>query len=318
METAEQYLLTLDENEATRPPAEWDELCARLANEARATCFPPGEPERNRPEELRVVDEQRADRRSGAYVRLVPDVLRIVGNFLTDHERVDRENASQIQQERQAKTITLTGAKAALDEARRTSEALRSTTATAIKAKLRQVSDEFDRLDQTYGGYGGNLDFPEPEAPADPEKPWQWTITPRWRRGEGKPPLSYRLRGNTAQMDDKAVKLVCAAALAGAQDRPLLLVLDELGRNLGAVHRRDAVALFENVGRDRAISVVGALQDDMERYAIGASSLYIKLRRPSDVMPYNQAPVVIGSEADTARVQLLSDWMASFRPEPQT
>lgn len=119
-------------------------------------------------------------------------------------------------------------------------------------------------------------------------------------------------------MDDKAVKLVCAAALAGAQDRPLLLVLDELGRNLGAAHRRDAVALFENIGRDRAISVVGALQDDMERYAIGASSLYIKLRRPSDTMPYNQAPVVIGSEADTTRVQLLSDWMTSFRPEPQT
>ncbi|MET8232263.1 hypothetical protein ABZS77_16495 [Micromonospora sp. NPDC005298] len=319
VDTAEQHLLTLDESEAMRPPAEWDEVCARLANEVRAACFPPGDPEQNRPEELRVVDEQRADRRTGgAYVRLIPDVLRIVGNFLTDHERVDRENASQIQRERQAKTITLTGAKAALDEARQTSEALRSTTAKAIKAKLRQVSDEFDRLDQTYGGYGGNLDFPEPEAPADPEKPWQWTIIPRWRRGEGKPPSSYRLRGNTAQMDDKAVKLVCAAALAGAQDRPLLLVLDELGRNLGAAHRRDAVALFENIGRDRAISVVGALQDDMERYAIGASSLYIKLRRPSDVMPYNQAPVVIGSEADTARVQLLSDWMTSFRPEPQT
>lgn len=318
VESAEQHLVTLDESEARRSPAEWDELCARLADEVRAACFPPGDPEKNRPEELRVVDEQRADRRTGANVRLVPDVLRIVGNFLTDHERVDRENAAQIRQERQEKTITLSGAKAAREEAQRTSEALRSTTAKAIKAKLRQVSDEFDRLDQAYGGYGGNLDFPEPEAPADPEKPWQWTITPRWRRGEGKPPSSYRLRGNTAQMDDKAVKLVCAAALAGAQDRPLLLVLDELGRNLGAAHRRDAVALFENIGRDRAISVVGALQDDMERYAVGASSLYIKLRRPSDVMPYNQAPVVIGSEADAARVQLLSDWMTSFRPEPQT
>ncbi len=56
----------------------------------------------------------------------------------------------------------------------------------------------------------------------------------------------------------------------------------------------------------------------MERYAIGASSLYIKLRRPSDVMPYNQAPVVVGSEAHTPRVQLLTAWMTSFRPEPQT
>ena len=318
VESAEQHLLTLDESEASRPPAEWDEVCAGLADEVRAACFPPGEPERNRPEELRVVNEQRADRRGGAYVRLVPDVLRIAGIYLTDHARVDRENATQIEQEREAQTLTLRGAEVALEEARRTSEALRSTTAKAIKAKLRQVSDEFGRLDQTYGGYGGDLDFPEPEVPADPKSPWQWTITPRWRRGEGKTPSSYRLRGNTAQMDDKAVKLVCAAALAGAQDRPLLLVLDELGRNLGAAHRRDAVALFENIGRDRAISVVGALQDDMERYAIGASSLYIKLRRPSDLMPYNQAPVVIGSEAESARVQLLADWMTSFRPEPRT
>jgi chromosome segregation protein len=106
---------------------------------------------------------------------------------------------------------------------------------------------------------------------------------------------------------------VCAAALAGTEDRPLLLVLDELGRNLGAAHRRDAVALFENIGRDRAISVVGALQDDMERYAIGASSLYIKLRRTSDTMPYNQAPVVIGNDANKARVELLAGWLTSYR-----
>jgi len=62
--------------------------------------------------------------------------------------------------------------------------------------------------------------------------------------------------------------------------------------------------------------VVGALQDDMERYAIGASSLYIKLRRTSDTMPYNQAPVVIGNDDNTARVSLLSDWLTSYRPAP--
>ena len=52
----------------------------------------------------------------------------------------------------------------------------------------------------------------------------------------------YNLRGNTAQMDEKVVKLVCAAALAGGTDRPLLLVLDELG-DLGKQHRTEAVAL---------------------------------------------------------------------------
>ena len=316
--TAQQHLLTLDEQEQLRPATEWDDLCARLTDETRHTCFAADAPEQHLPEELRVVDEQRRDRRSAAHIRLIPEVLRIIGYHLDERELLDRQNSEQIHNERAAKTLTLRGAQDALNEATMASNALRATTATAIKAKLRQVSEEFNRLDQAYGGYGGGLDFPEPEAPADPQKPWQWSITPRWRRGEGKPLSSYRLRGNTAQMDDKAVKIVCAAALAGSRDRPLLLVLDELGRNLGSAHRRDAVALFENIGRDRAISVVGALQDDMERYAIGSSSLYIKLRRPSDVVPYNQAPAVVGSDADAARVQLLADWMTSFRPGPQT
>ena len=95
---------------------------------------------------------------------------------------------------------------------------------------------------------------------------------------------------------------------------PLLLVLDELGRNLGSEHRREAVALFERMVADRNITVIGALQDDMERYAISASGLYIKLRRSSDARPYNEAPVINGSEPNQARVELLRDWMSSYRP----
>ncbi|ROP28856.1 hypothetical protein [Couchioplanes caeruleus] len=315
--SAERHLLTLDEREQKRTTAEWDDLCAYRADQARRACFPADTPEEQIPEELQVVDERRRDRRSGAYLRLIPQVLRIVGAYLDELAEIDQQTLDQIRTERATRTQTLHSAETHLREAQLASAALRATLATAIKAKLRQVAAEFDNLDQAYGGYGAGLDFPEPEPPADPQKPWQWTITPRWRRGEGKPLSSYRLRGNTAQMDDKAVKLVCAAALAGSHDRPLLLVLDELGRNLGSAHRRDAVALFENIGRDRAISVVGALQDDMERYAIGSSSLYIKLRRTSDAFPYNQAPVVVGSEAESARIALLADWMTSYRPPPR-
>jgi hypothetical protein len=124
----------------------------------------------------------------------------------------------------------------------------------------------------------------------------------------------YNLRSNTAQLDEKAVKLVCAAALAGGGSRPLLLVLDELGRNLGKEHRREAVALFEQIGKDRNITVIGALQDDMERYAIEATGLYIKLRRRSDSMAYNEAPVIVGDETNRARVELLREWLTSYRP----
>src|SRR4051812_13238723 len=51
-----------------------------------------------------------------------------------------------------------------------------------------------------------------------------------------------------------------------------------------------------------------------KRYAIEASGLYIKLRRRSDNMPYNEAPVIVGGEANRARVELLREWPASYRP----
>ena len=85
-----------------------------------------------------------------------------------------------------------------------------------------------------------------------------------------------------------------------------MLILDELGRNLGKQHRREAVALFERIGRDRNITVIGALQDDMERYALEASGLYIKLRRSSDAVAYNEPPVIVGDEASRGRVELLA------------
>jgi hypothetical protein len=135
-----------------------------------------------------------------------------------------------------------------------------------------------------------------------------------WRRSEGQRHARYNLKANTAQLDEKAAKLVCAAALAGARDRPLLLILDELGRNLGAEHRREAVALFERIGADRNITVIGALQDDMERYALEASGLYIKLRRSSDNLAYNQAPVIVGNDANRGRVELLKEWLTGNRP----
>ncbi|QSB13248.1 hypothetical protein JQS43_16630 [Natronosporangium hydrolyticum] len=313
---AEQHLLQLSEREQTQPLSEWDELAETLSDSARHACFPPGTPAEELPEELRLLDEQRRSRRGADRISLIPTLLRILGTYLEQYAQVDQQQQTEITRQRAEKAATLHSAESHLAEAQQATQALRGTIASAIKAKLKQVSQEFDRIDKAYGGYGGALDYPEPEPPADPEKPWRWSVTPKWRRGEGKPLSSYRLRGNTAQMDDKAVKLVCAAALAGSADRPLLLVLDELGRNLGAAHRRDAVALFENIGRDRAISVVGALQDDMERYAVGASSLYIKLRRTSDTLPYNQAPVVVGSETNQGRVALLSQWLASYRPEP--
>jgi chromosome segregation protein len=67
------------------------------------------------------------------------------------------------------------------------------------------------------------------------------------------------------------------------------------------------VALFERIVRDGDITVIGALQDDMERYALEASGLYIKLRRSSDAIAYNEPPIVVGDEASRGRVKLLAE-----------
>ena len=177
--------------------------------------------------------------------------------------------------QRAERQADLTTARLGLTEAEQTCHAHRASLALGIKNTLRQVALAFD---------------------------------------EGQRMGSYNLKANTAQIDEKAAKLVCAAALAAGGDRPLVLILDELGRNLGKQHRREAVALFERIGRDRNVTVIGALQDDMERYALEASGLYIKLRRSSDAIAYNEPPVVVGDETGRARVGLLAQWLSSCRP----
>ncbi|WP_053723304.1 chromosome segregation ATPase [Saccharothrix sp. NRRL B-16348] len=315
-ESAHRFLLALDAELHTRTTAWWNEETQHQVNEVVRRCFPDGTPHDEMPAEIRELLIEQRWQRGGLDVRipLVPDLIRALLTHLNLTERHDLYEQRQIASQRAQRTGDLEAARQGLSEAEQTSQAHRASLALGIKARLKKVSDEFDRLDQRYGGYGAGLDYPEPEPPADSDRSWQWTVTPKWRRAEGQRMSGYNLRSNTAQMDEKAVKLVCAAALAGGGSRPLLLVLDELGRNLGKQHRREAVALFEQIGKDRDITVIGALQDDMERYAIEASGLYVKLRRRSDSMAYNEAPVIVGDEANRARVELLRDWLNSYRP----
>ncbi|GHJ56379.1 hypothetical protein Nm8I071_56860 [Nonomuraea sp. TT08I-71] len=315
-DAANRYLLSLSEHDQLRTVADWNEEAVHRLNEVVRLCFPDDTPPEQMTAEVRELLVEQRWRRGGLEirVRLATGLLRALHTHLTNTEQQDRYDKRQIEEQRSQRTGDLAAAQQGLTEAARASEVHRSSLAAGIKAKLKKVADEFERLDQQYGGYGAGLDYPEPEPPSQPDRPWRWSVTPKWRRAEGQRMAPYHLRANTAQMDEKAVKLVCAAALAGGGNRPLLLILDELGRNLGSEHRREAVALFERIGADCNITVVGALQDDMERYAINASGLYIKLRRSSDAMPYNEAPVVTGSEANHARVELLHDWLSAYRP----
>jgi chromosome segregation protein len=306
---AQSHLLALGGEQATWSEPEWTAACCTELDRVLTMCFPRGTPEDEIPREIAAL---RADVRWAG--PSFPALHRAVRTYLAQTEQEDEYQRQRITRQRADRTADLAVARKGLAEAAQAAAAHRASVAEGIKAKLKKIATQFDRLDQEYGGYGATLDFPEPEPPAEPDKPWRWTVTPKWRRAEGQRMSPYNLRGNTAQMDEKAVKLVCAAALAGGTDRPLLLVLDELGRNLGKQHRTEAVALFERIGRDRNITVIGALQDDMERYAIDASGLYVKLRRGSDASPYNSAPVIAGHDGNAGRLALLRDWLAGHYP----
>lgn len=314
-DAARRHLVELPAELQARTTAAWDEDATRLTDEVAVRCFPPGTPPEELTAELRelLVTPNWSGAALETRVSLVAALLRALDTHLRDHEDHDRHQLKQIAEQRARRTADLDAARLGYGEAEQTVRAHRTSLAAGIKTMLKKVASEFDRLDQEYGGYGAGLDYPEPEPPSEPDKPWRWTVSPKWRRAEGQRMSAYTLRSNTAQMDEKAVKLVCAAALARGGDRPLLLILDELGRNLGKQHRREAVALFERIGNDHNITVVGALQDDMERYAIEASGLYVKLRRRSDTMAYNEEPVVVGNDANAARVELLRSWMTSYR-----
>ncbi|TDW78128.1 chromosome segregation ATPase [Kribbella pratensis] len=318
---AEEFILGLPDDAQRRTTADWNHQACTQLDDVIRRCFPNARSREEIPTELWEIlngPEGWTNGTLGDRVGLVPALHRTLSSHLAQHETFDSLQQQQIASQRAERNAALERAREGLDEAESTARAHRTSLADGIKARLSLVSQEFDRLDQQYGGYGAKLEFPEPDPPAEPDKPWRWTVTPKWRRSEGGPFSAFNVKGNTAQMDEKAVKLVCAAALAGGSDRPLLLILDELGRNLGSQHRREAVALFEQIGRDRNITVIGALQDDMERYALASSRLYVKLRRSSDTMPYNQAPVVKGNEDNAARVELLREWMTSYRGSTPT
>ena len=222
-ESADRFLLALDAELQTRTTTVWDQETCYQVNEVVRRCFPDGTPHHELPAEIRELLIEQRWQRGGLDTRvdLVPALIRALRTHLTVTEQHDRYQQQQIATQRAQRTGDLAAARQGLSEAEQTSRAHRASLALGIKARLRKVSEEFDRLDQRYGGYGACLDYPEPEAPAEPDRPWRWAVTPKWRRAEGQRMSGYNLRSNTAQMDEKAVKLVCAAALAGGGTSPL-------------------------------------------------------------------------------------------------
>lgn len=304
---AREWLEALSEQERPLTAEEWWRAAERRLDEALRDTFPGEDGEM--PEELRFLVRERTEPGAGRTAReqaTFPGVCAALSSYLRGQEEYERHQRRQIQTQIATRQRDLTAAAKGAEEAAQSTAVHRAALTAAIKARLTRVAEEFDKLDTSYGGYGATLEFPVPAAPADPEQRWAWRVTPKWRRGEGQGYVPYNRRANTALMDEKAVKLVCAAAIASSGGGHLCLVLDELGRNLGKEHRREAVALFRRIGETYGITVIGALQDDMEPYAVDACGQYIKLRRSSDAMPYNEPPVIIGHDDHAERVRVLA------------
>lgn len=313
IETAREWLAALPEEERPRAAEEWWRVAERHLDQALRDTFP--EEEAEVPEELRFLLSER----EGSTAREQATFAGVCGalaSYLRGQEEYERHQRRQIEAQLGSRQRDLAAAARGAEEAAQSTAVHRAALTAAIKARLTRVAEEFDKLDTSYGGYGATLEFPVPPAPADPEQRWQWRVTPKWRRGEGQGFVPYNRRANTALMDEKAVKLVCSAAIASSGGGHLCLVLDELGRNLGKEHRREAVALFRRIGETYGITVIGALQDDMEPYAIDACGQYIKLRRSSDAMPYNEPPVIVGHDQHAERVRALSSYVDRSTPTP--
>jgi hypothetical protein len=325
---AAEWLLALDADERSWTPDEWWHSADRHLTDGLRHVFPAGADDEDMPEEIRFLLAERADgtgRRSERELATFPRLMRGLRGYLSRQEDYERHQRRQIEAQQAARRTDMDKAQRGASEAAEAAAAHRATLVAAIRSRLQRVAEEFEKLDLAYGGYGATLEFPTPEPPGDPEQEWRWRVVPKWRRSEGQRYVPYNRRANTALMDEKAVKLVCAAALASSGGRPgqgagtrLVLVLDELGRNLGKEHRREAVALFRQIGETHGITVIGALQDDMEPYAIDACGQYVKLRRSSDTMPYNEPPVVVGHDEHTDRVRMLAKWISDTRPAVPT
>jgi hypothetical protein len=309
--SANEYLLALPEAQQTWSADDWWQEAKGLINTAISECFPPTASATMPTEIAGLLEEsgQRGPAGSQRAQATFPALRHALHVYLRQQEGIDQYERQQIATQRKERHESLAAARMGHEEAVQAGRAHRGALASAIKKKLADVAAEFDRLDRTHGGYGASLQYEEPPPPSDPTEEWGWKVMPMWRRAEGRRHIPYNRRANTAQIDDRAIKLVCAAAAASGTGRPLVLVLDELGRNLGKQHRREAVALLGQIGKESGITVVGALQDDMEAYAIDACGEYIKLRRSSDSRAYNEQPVVVGHDEHAPRVELLRAWL---------
>lgn len=229
-----------------------------------------------------------------------------LGTWLERLRLEDEAAEAHIVADRSRRAEALATAATACDERSRNLPIIQDGIERSVRTLLAEISDRLNDLDLAARGSGADLRI-ESIRPASAKDPWEWRVTPRYRRGPGGPLVPYLERANTATEKLLAIHLVLAALFAATNGRDgaagRVLVLDELGDSLGDYHRDAVLRALAETAASVDLTVLGTCQDgvleDAARHA--GLVLYFQFRELSDIM---NAPTRVFGTAGHGLVEL--------------
>jgi hypothetical protein len=156
-----------------------------------------------------------------------------------------------------------------LDAARTQAGEMQGSLEELVRAFFERINQRFAEIVARDNGREADLLFkPEPPDPqASRDLPWRWYATPRWARDDHGEKVPYTRPANLAQRKLKAVQLMLAALAADDDPTGRLLVLDELGANLGSRHRELVLRGLAEAAQRTKVTILGTVQDDLQHDA---------------------------------------------------
>src|SRR6266496_2312564 len=153
-----------------------------------------------------------------------------------------------------------------LDAARTQAGEMQGSLEELVRAFFERINQRFAEIVARDNGREADLlvrpELPDPQASRD--LPWRWHVTPRWARDDHGEKVPYTRPANLAQRKLKAVQLMLAALAADDDPVGRLLVLDELGANLGSRHRELVLRGLAEAAQRTRVTILGTVQDDLQ------------------------------------------------------
>lgn len=233
-------------------------------------------------------------------------------DYLAGRQARDGELRERIERARSSRRRQIEALQEGLEREETELHHLAESIESAVRTVLGRISARYDALDRATGGHGAELKV-ELQAPADSGE-WLVAVEPRWARGPGDRPVSYRRPGNTAMKKQRTINLVLAALLGDEQERSAgVLILDELGDSLGQQHRLEVLGAIAQTARERGITVLATCQDSMLEAAGRFAGQVVYFRFAGGHELVNRAPVLYGFDRGQ-RVRMSAEALLAGRP----